>query len=283
MASAQQEKVPVVWTVSASVAGAGSGVQSDLLTFRDFGVYGCTVITAVRAQNSFAAGYTSSLEKKSVAAQINALDSDMPADAIKIGTLASRDTVETVANYLDDYKGVVIYDLELESAGESLLGEAKDLLEERILPRVNLLVVNIEEACALTGAKINSLSEMSSVASQLLEKGSQAVLVTGGSYSEFPGKRFDLWSDGTREVWIEVEPIQTANNRGGGCVLSAVLAAAIAKGMTIEDALRLGKAYVTQGIRGSQAVGSGPGAVAHLGVPEELQDMPQLRSSMPSP
>ncbi len=278
MTTVQQQKMPIVWTISASAAGGGTGIQADLHTFHDFGVYGCTVVTALCAQNSFALGYTAVTDKKGVAAQINALDSDMPADAIKLGILPSKDIVESVIKYLEDFKGFVVYDLELDNSGEALLGEAGDLVRNVLIPRVNLLVVNVEEAKELTGLTVTRGDSLSTVAKALLAMGAGSVLVTGAHIDD---KRVDLWMDKERCQWVTIDPLHTANNRGGGNVLSAVLTAAEARGLDIETALKLAKAYVTQGIRGSYQVGSGPGAVAHLGWPVNTADMPDVSETMP--
>ena len=278
MTTAQQKKMPIVWTISASAAGGGTGIQADLHTFHDFDVYGCTVITALCAQNSFALGYTAVSEKKSVAAQINALDSDMPADAIKLGILPSKDIVESVIKYLEDFKGFVVYDLELENSGEILLGDAGELVKTVLIPRVNLLVVNVDEAKALTGITVSSGENLADAAKALLDMGATSVLVTGAHIGD---KRVDVWMNGDRCQWVTIDPLHTANNRGGGNVLSAVMAATEARGLDIEASLALAKAYVTQGIRGSYQVGSGPGAVAHLGWPTDDADMPTLSETMP--
>ena len=106
-----ENKKKIAWTISGSDSGGGAGIQSDLHTFHDFDVHGCSVITALTAQNSFALGYTVATERKNVVAQINALDSDLPANAIKLGMLANTKIIETVAKYFDDYDGFVVFDL----------------------------------------------------------------------------------------------------------------------------------------------------------------------------
>ncbi|ARN74418.1 bifunctional hydroxymethylpyrimidine kinase/phosphomethylpyrimidine kinase [Oceanicoccus sagamiensis] len=274
-------KIPVVWSISGSDSCGGTGIQSDLKTFHDFATCGCSVVTAITAQNSFATGYSVATERKSVVAQINALDSDMPADVIKVGILPNLDIVETVVKYFDDYQGYVVYDLELEGSGEALLGEAGELLRSSLLPRVDLLVVNVEEATALTGNEIGSFEQMESAAASLMAIGSRSALITGAKFGD-SGQRFDYWTDGEEAIWVTVDGAPGVNNRGGGCILSAALAAALANGHAFKDALSLAKAYVTQGIRGAKAIGSGPGAVAHLGLPDQEEDKPLLSDKRPA-
>ncbi len=280
MTDTQNNKVPVVWSISGSDSCGGTGIQSDLKTYHDFGACGCSVVTAITAQNSFATGYSVATERKSIVAQINALDSDMPADVIKLGILPGLDAVETVVKYFDDFQGYVVYDLELEASGEQLLTEAGDLLRSSLLPRVNLLVVNIEEANALTGESISSFDGMEAAATALIALGVRSVLITGAKFGD-NGQRYDYWTDGDELIWVTVEGAPGVNNRGGGCILSASIAAALAQGHAFQEALGLAKAYVTQGIRGAKAVGSGPGAVAHLGLPSQDADMPQLSGQRP--
>lgn len=277
----KQHKPPVVWSIGASDSGGGTGIQADLLTFNDFGVYGCTVITALNAQNSFATGHSLAIEHKSVVAQINALDSDLPATAIKLGMLPNRQTLETVLKYFEDYAGVLVYDLELDNSGESLLEEAEELIKSGLLPRVTLLVANTSEAQTLTGKAIDSVDAMVVAADQLLSYGVAAVLLTGAKFDGIEGKRFDYLCSDKDRLWITIEELPTANNKGGGSVLSAALTAALARGEDLTEAVHLGKAYVTQGIRGSRQVGGGPGAVAHLGWPGEIADRPTLSASVP--
>ncbi|WP_372765156.1 bifunctional hydroxymethylpyrimidine kinase/phosphomethylpyrimidine kinase, partial [Litorivivens sp.] len=101
---------PIAWSIAGSDSGGGAGIQADLATFQDFAVHGCTVITAITAQNSFAVGYVAVTPRRALAAQINALDSDLPASAIKVGMLANEEVVEMVAKYLKSYEGFVVCD-----------------------------------------------------------------------------------------------------------------------------------------------------------------------------
>ena len=265
----------IVWTISSSDCCAGTGIQADLHTFHDFDCYGCSVITALAAQNSFTTGYTVATERKSLVAQINALDSDMPAAVIKVGMLPNRELLETVIKYLQDFDGFVVYDPELNHSA-SLLPDAAELLKAELLPRTDLLLVNTEEVQMLVDIDVDSAPAMTTAANSLLALGARAVLLTGARFDNLAGKRLDYWSDGQRGLWASVQTADNVNNRGGGSTLSAALAAAIARGHAIEEALRLAKAYVTQGIRQPNRLGGGPGSVAHLGLPRDDRDMPLI-------
>ncbi len=285
MIEAQQEKLPIVWTISASVAGGGSGIQADLLTFNDFSVHGCTVVTAINAQNSFAQGHCLATERKNVVAQINALDSDMQANVIKVGVLPNLEITETVAKYLKAFEGFVIYDPEFHTNGEKLLSEATGVLRDALLPEVDLLIVNIEEAESLLAkshSHIDSPEAMEDAAVALINMGPSAVIVTGAHFDFADGKRFDYCLCEESSLWVTIDALVTSNNRGGGCILSAAIAAATASGESLESALTLAKSYVAQGIRGATMIGGGPGAVAHLGWPSDESDKPQTSAQRPT-
>ncbi len=149
-----KQNTPVVWTIGHSDSCGGTGVQADLHTFHDFEVYGWSVITSIVAQNSFSRGYALATERKSVVAQINALNSDMSVKVIKVAVIPELPVLEPVAKYIEDFDGYVIYDLELENSGDLLEVSAK-ALEAELLPQVDLFIVNTEEVLAMTGIQIN--------------------------------------------------------------------------------------------------------------------------------
>ncbi len=278
---ASQSK-PIVWSIAGSDSGGGAGIQADLATFQDFAVHGCTVITAITAQNSFAVGYVAVTPRRALAAQINALDSDLPANAIKLGMMASEEVVEMVIKYLDDYSGFVVCDPVIRaSSGDSLLsGEAAQLVRERLLPRVDLLTPNRNEAEALLGRQLRGLNDIEQAAKDIVELGARSVLITGGHFPSLNDERLDYWTDGKSGFWLHGRNVETVNSHGSGCTLSAAVAAAVARGYALPDALVLGKAYVTQGLRLSSQIGGGPGSVAHMGWPTHWLDLPSVSENL---
>lgn len=270
---------PIVWTIAGSDSGGGAGIQADLLSFHDFGVHGCSVVTAVTAQNSFSVGHVAVTSKRGVAAQINALDSDLNADAIKIGLLAGKPVVETVARYLENYPGFVVCDpVTVASSGDRLLSEdALTVMRDQLLPRVSLLTPNRHEAELLIGDKIQSLADVPEAARQICDMGVPSVLITGGHFELSSGQRLDYWTNGDKHVWLAGDHVDTLNTHGTGCTLSSAIAACVAKGYPIYDALVLARAYVTSGLRHACQLGGGPGAVAHMGWPGHLSELPDLR------
>jgi hydroxymethylpyrimidine kinase/phosphomethylpyrimidine kinase/thiamine-phosphate diphosphorylase len=281
----QTKKMPVVWTVGSSNCSGDTGIQSDVLTFHDFAVHGCTIVTAVNAQNSFAQGYSTATERKNMVAQINALDSDLPAQAIKLGVLPNQKIVDVVIKYLADYDGFVVYDLELNNSGDTLLTEAKDLIIDKLLPRIDLLVANTKEVETLSGIAVTDKESMLKAADYFISLGARSVLVTGASFDaekDLENPRHDYWTDGSSGLWLTVDAIKTVNNRGGGGAFTAAIAAMLGRGEAMETALTTAKAYVTQGIRGSHQNGNGPGAIAHLGWPENDADKPLVSVQSPA-
>ncbi|HET8709996.1 MAG TPA: bifunctional hydroxymethylpyrimidine kinase/phosphomethylpyrimidine kinase [Spongiibacteraceae bacterium] len=274
---------PIVWTIAGSDSGGGAGIQADLATFRDFGVHGCSVITALTAQNSFAVGHIEVASHKSLAAQINALDSDLPAQAIKLGMLASAEVVRCVAKYLADYPGFVVCDpVMAASSGASLLeGEAgtilrEQLIREQLLPRADVITPNRHEAEALLDRKISAPEDIETAARDLVKLGARSVLITGGHFEADIQRCHDYWTDGVEGFWLAGPRIDTVHTHGSGCTLAAAIAAAVARGYALKDALVLAKMYVSAGLRAARQIGGGPGPVAHMGWPQTLADFPML-------
>ncbi len=278
------QKMPIAWTIAGSDSGGGAGIQADLATFRDFGVHGCSVITALTAQNSFAVGHIEVASHEALAAQINALDSDLPAPVIKLGMLASADVVRCVAKYLNTYPGFVVCDpVMAASSGASLLeGEAGIILREQLLPRADLITPNRSEAEALLDRKIHTPEEVEIAARDLVTRGARSVLITGGHFESDSQRCHDYWSDGTEGFWLSGPRIDTIHTHGTGCTLASAIAAAIARGYALKDALVLAKMYVSAGLRAARQIGGGPGPVAHTGWPQAFEDFPVLTQRFPA-
>lgn len=272
------QKVPIAWTIAGSDSGGGAGIQADLATFRDFGVHGCSVITALTAQNSFIVGHVEVVSHKALAAQISVLDSDLPARVIKLGMLASAEVVRCVAQYLAEYPGFVVCDpVMTASSGASLLdGDAGIILREQLLPRADVITPNRNEAESLLGRKINSPADIEIAAHDLVKLGARSVLITGGHFQNDVQRCHDYWTDGSESFWLAGPRIDTIHTHGSGCTLASAIAAAIARGYAIKDALVLAKMYVSAGLRGAQQVGGGPGPVAHTGWSRACENFPVL-------
>ncbi len=276
-------KPPIAWTIAGSDSGGGAGIQADLKTFHDFGVHGCSVITAITAQNSTAVGLIQATGHKTLAAQINALDSDLTANAIKLGMLADVTSVECVAKYLENFLGYVVCDPVLKaSSGDPLTqSEVTAALREKLLPRVTLITPNRDEAAALLGRELDGVNDIESAAKDLLAFGPKAVLITGGHFDAVDGKQLDYFCSAQENFWLAGEAIDTVHSHGSGCTLSSAITANLAKGYELADALVLAKAYITAGFRDARQIGGGPGPVAHRNDFMQLENLPTLHRYIP--
>jgi len=251
---------PRALTIAGSDSGGGAGIQADLKTFAALGVYGMSAITAVTVQNTKGVSGYEELSPETVADQIRAVVSDIGVDAAKTGMLASAAIVEAVADVVAETRvpNLVVDPVFMSKHGHPLLADdAVRALRERILPLAVLVTPNLPEASGLTGFRVDSA--MKEAAEAIRSFGPEAVLVKGGHLS---GDRSDdLFFDGTLLLWVEAERIDTANTHGTGCVLSSAIAAHLARGDDLLDAVRKGKAFVTEAIRHALDIGQGIGPV----------------------
>jgi hydroxymethylpyrimidine/phosphomethylpyrimidine kinase len=257
---------PRALTIAGSDSGGGAGIQADLKTFSAFGVFGMTAITAVTVQNTKGVSGYEELSPETVAEQIRAVAHDIGVDAAKTGMLASARIIEAVADAVGEARvpNLVIDPVFVSKHGHPLLApDAVGALKERILPLATLLTPNLAEASGLLGEAVRGRDDMRIAARALLELGPAAVLVKGGHLDEGTVAA-DLFADGSRELWVEAERIETPNTHGTGCTLSAAIAAHLARGADLLDAVRAGKAFVTEAIRHSLPLGAGIGPVDQL-------------------
>jgi hydroxymethylpyrimidine/phosphomethylpyrimidine kinase len=258
-------------TIAGSDSGGGAGIQADLKTFAALGVWGTSAITSITVQNTLGVTGVADVPAGSVAAQIRAVADDIGVDAAKTGMLSSRAIVEAVADAIDagGVPNLVVDPVFRSKHGHALLREdAVDALRRRLLPRATLVTPNLPEAGGLVGFDVTSRDEMRKAADEVLAMGARAVLVKGGHLA---GTRSDdYFADGERSEWIDGERIDTPHTHGTGCVLSAAIAAHLARGEQLLEAVRRAKAFVTEAIRHSVAIGRGIGPVdPGWGVPGE--------------
>ncbi|MFL5767219.1 MAG: bifunctional hydroxymethylpyrimidine kinase/phosphomethylpyrimidine kinase [Actinomycetota bacterium] len=257
--------LPRALSIAGSVSGGGAGIQADINTFGAFGVFATTAITAVTVQNTVGVSGFQEIEAATVAAQIRAVAEDIGVDAAKTGMLASAPIVDAVAETVAaaEIPALVVDPVFVSKHGHRLLAEdAVSSLRERILPIATLVTPNLPEAAELAGVGAESREDMRRVGERLLELGAGAVLVKGGHLEG--GGADDLFLDGTLEEWLEAERLATPDTHGTGCVLSAAIAAELARGAELLDAVRSGKVFVTEAIRHALAVGEGIGPVDPL-------------------
>jgi hydroxymethylpyrimidine/phosphomethylpyrimidine kinase len=256
-----------VLTIAGSDSGGGAGIQADLKTFSALGCFGTTAITAVTVQNTRGVSGIEELSPELVADQIRAVATDIGIDAAKTGMLASAPIVEAAAAAIGDagISNLVVDPVFVSKHGHRLLAEdAVGALGSKVVPLAILVTPNLPEAAGLAGMdEVATREDMERAAGAILELGPRAVLVKGGHLRG--GAASDLFASvgGDRE-WLEGERIDSSNTHGTGCVLSAAITARLAHGDPLDVAVRAGKAFVTEAIRHSLAIGGGIGPVNPL-------------------
>jgi hydroxymethylpyrimidine kinase/phosphomethylpyrimidine kinase/thiamine-phosphate diphosphorylase len=269
----------IVWTLAGSDSGGGAGIQTDLHTFQDFGVHGCSVITAITAQNSQCVSDVYPVPAEQVAAQIAALNGDLPAAAVKFGMLGSVETIAVIMRFLTTFAGKVVIDpVMIATSGKPLLAlnQATYLsCLRQLLPFVDLLTPNLAEAAVLVGYPLHSYQDMERAAGDILSLGVKSVLIKGGHVENDKFCR-DYWSNGVDAFWMSTVRQAQYEYLGTGCTLSSAITACLALGYTIQDALVIGKMYITQGIRLAEKIGQGLAILKHAGWPENEIDLPQV-------
>ena len=257
---------PRALSIAGSDSGGGAGIQADLKTFTALGVFGMTAITAVTVQNTQGVSGYEALSPATVGDQIRAVVADIGVDAAKTGMLASAAIVEAVADAVAEthVTNLVVDPVFVSKHGHALLDEdAVGALRRRIVPLATLVTPNLSEAAGLAGFEVGSRDLMEDAAATILAMGPRAVLVKGG-HLEGAERAEDLFFDGDRMEWVGAERIDTPNTHGTGCTLSSAIAAHLARGAELFDAVKAGKAFVTEAIRHALAIGHGIGPVDQL-------------------
>ena len=253
-----------VLTIAGSDCSGGAGIQADLKTFAAHGVYGMSVIVSVVAENTVQALGTEDISPEMIGKQIDAVFTDIGADAVKIGMLSQAPCMEAVAEKLEEYRPqhIVIDPVMVAKSGCALMRpEAMATMVARILPFADLLTPNIPEAERITGMKIASLDDIENAAVKIAALGPGAVLVKGGHAA---GDAVDVLFDGHEFRHYRAERIPTQNTHGTGCTYSSAIAADLALGLPLADAVAHAKDYVTTAILHSLAIGKGCGPTHHF-------------------
>jgi len=255
-------------TIAGSDSSGGAGIQADLKTFAALGVYGASVITALTAQNTQAVSGIHDVPAAFVAAQMDAVFSDLDVGAVKIGMLSQVPTIETVAEGLNRHraKNIVLDPVMVATSGGRLLAaDAVEVLRKLLIPRALVVTPNLPEAAALTGATAaRNEREMEIQARELLALGARNVLIKGGHGGG--DDSIDLLIGQGEVVRLSAKRIATNNTHGSGCTLSSAIAAGLAKGLDLKAAARDAKTYVTAAIAGADnlKIGRGHGPLNHF-------------------
>jgi hydroxymethylpyrimidine/phosphomethylpyrimidine kinase len=254
----------VVLTIAGSDSGGGAGIQADLKTFQRFGVYGTSALTLVTAQNTLGVRAVELLSPELVAQQIAAIVEDFEVRAAKTGALGSAAIVEAVAAALEEHAlpRLVVDPVMISKHGDPLLDSAAvDVLKRRLFPKARLVTPNLHEAGALLGRAVGSEAEMRDAARAVCDLGAAAALVKGGHLPG--GEAVDLLYDGSEFVRVTAPRIETPHTHGTGCAYSAAIAALLARGETLVDAVRAAKDFISRAIAAAPGIGRGHGPVNH--------------------
>ena len=257
-------EIPKAMTIAGSDSGAGAGIQADLKTFAALGVYGTSVLTAITAQNTLGVTAVHEVPVDVVAAQIEAVVSDIGADAVKTGMLSSQDIIETVARELAHFRvdRLVVDPVMVAKSGDRLLREdAVDAMRRLLIPLATVVTPNIPEAETLAEMRIESPEDARRAAKKLVSMGARSAVVKGG---HLKGAPVDLFYDGRDFREFSGPRIETKNTHGTGCTFASAIAACLAKGMGVAEAVETAKEYVTGGLRNSLSIGGGHGPLGHF-------------------
>jgi hydroxymethylpyrimidine/phosphomethylpyrimidine kinase len=260
--------IPIALTIAGSDSSAGAGIQADLKTFAAFGVYGASVITALTAQNTRGVSGIHIVPSAFVTAQIDAVFDDLDVKAVKIGMVVELSIVAAIAAALARRtpRHIVLDPVMVATSGDRLLSaEAVSALRERLIPMASLITPNLPEAAALLDEPV--AADKATIASQgkrLLAMGAQAVLIKGGHGQSAESIDY-LFTPGD-VLALGAPRIATRNTHGTGCSLSSAIAAGLARGETLETAVRNAKTWITEAIAAADrlGVGHGHGPIHHF-------------------
>ena len=251
-------------TIAGSDSGGGAGIQADLKTFAAMGVYGTSVLTAITAQNTQTVTEVVDMPDTMIRSQIDAVISDIGADAVKTGMLSSADIIETVAEKVTEHGMVplVVDPVMVAKGGARLLREdAVDALKSALIPLATVVTPNIPEAEVLVGHKIEDMDGMRDAAKEIVALGARSVVVKGG---HMEGPATDIMFDGSDIKAFTSQRISTDNTHGTGCTFASAIAAGLAKGNSVRDSVSDAKKYVTEAIRFAPNIGNGNGPLNHF-------------------
>jgi hydroxymethylpyrimidine/phosphomethylpyrimidine kinase len=258
--------IPVALTIAGSDSGGGAGIQADLRTFAFHKVHGTSALTCITAQNTVGVNRVDALPPEAVAAQMEAVATDIGVQAAKTGMLLNQAIMATVAKQVEalGLSNLVVDPVMVSRTGAQLIDDAAiATLRTALIPKATILTPNRYEAQILTGMEIQTLEEMQMAAQQIHQQGAKAVLVKGGGMAGNL-RGVDVWFDGQQLEILQTATVDTPNTHGTGCTLSAAIAANLALGYPPLAATRAAKAYVTTALRYALAIGKGQGPVGHF-------------------
>ncbi len=253
-------------TIAGSDSGGGAGIQADLKTFTALGVFGMSAVTSVTAQNTQSVLGINDLPPEFIELQIDAVVKDLGVDAVKIGMLSNKEIVESVAAKVAEYglKNVVLDPVMVTSGGDLLLKpDARETLITKLFPHALIVTPNIPEAEVITDSEIATIEDMKGAAEKVKSLGPENVLIKGGHLGK-SSDATDVLYDGRDFYEFKSQRVETKNTHGTGCTYSAAICAGLAKGLSVVEAVKEAKDYVTFAIQNSFDLGSGHGPLNHF-------------------
>ena len=252
-------------TIAGSDSSGGAGIQADIKAMSANGVFAMSVITAITAQNTMGVFGIEDISPEMIKSQIKVIFDDIKVDAIKIGMVSKIESIKTISEGLREIKDlppIVLDPVMVSTSGYKLLSDdAKETLIKELFPLATLITPNLPEVEEILGIKVEDMEEMKESAKELKKLGAKYVLIKGG---HLKNDATDLLFDGENFIYFKEQKINTNNTHGTGCTLSSAIAANLAKGMKIEDAVREGKEYITLAIKHSFKLGHGSGPTNHF-------------------
>ena len=280
-AASRAFQYPRVLAIAGSDSGGGAGIQADLKTFFALGCYGMTAITALTAQNTLGVRAIHSVPAAMLRDQIDAVVEDIGVDAVKIGMLHSSGIVRTVADAIDRHalRGVVLDPVMMSTSGSKLIDDdAQAVLVRELFRRAALVTPNLDEAALLVGRPLASEADMEAAAHEMLAMGAPAVLLKGGHLAGETVSDLLLQHD-AQPRWMRAPRIATGNTHGTGCTLSSAIAAHLALGAELPQAVELARAFVREALAAGAGVrtGTGSGPLNHGHAPQAMRLVPLRR------
>jgi len=279
-----QHSRPIVWSIAASDSGGGAGIQADLNTIHSLECHGCTVITAITAQNSVSVEKIHPISAVDLAAQWQALEKDLLPKAIKIGLLPEPNTLRWLARHLKELRlnndFFCVWDPVLKASTGARFLDAFDRGEiDPLLNQTDLITPNLQEAEMLTKIKIKSLSDIQLAAKQLLNRGVNNVLIKGGHSFDDSDVCRDYFANQEQSFWLCHARQDQPNNHGTGCSLASAIASFVAKGSSLSDSIVLANRFIQQGLRLAAPQGKGAGPVWQAALENHPTDLAVLVKS----
>ncbi len=254
----------IALTIAGSDSGGGAGIQADLKTFAALGVYGMSVLTAITAQNTVGVRAVHELPPEFVAAQIDAVMEDIGTAAAKTGMLANAAIIEVVAQKVQQHHipNLVVDPVMVAKSGDPLLRrDAVAALKEALLPLAYVVTPNVPEAEEILGRRLVDAEDFRRAAADIYALGPRHVVLKGGHR---PGEAVDLLYDGNAFREYQAPRLATRHTHGTGCTFAAAIAALLARGLTVAEAVGGAKEYLTRAIAQAFPIGHGHGPVHHL-------------------